>query len=96
MWELSGARLPRIECQLNYVVLGICCVVRIFSGTCMHVISFHETGTIILILQIRRLKFSLDLRSDFQVLICSHAYSIGFSSPQLQSRLIELLPRARG
>lgn len=62
----------------------------------MHVISIYETGTIILILRIRRLKFSLGLRSDFQVLVCSHACSIGLSSPQLQSRLIELLPQARG
>ena len=69
---------------------------QIFPGTYVHVISFYETGTIILILQIRRLKFSLDLRSDFQVLRCPHGCSIGLSSPQLQSRHIALLPRAGG
>lgn len=61
----------------------------------MHVSPFYEIGTIILILQNRRLKVSLDLRGDFQGLLCSRGSSISLSSPQLQSRLVELLHEAR-
>lgn len=79
------ARLSRIQCQANYVLLGICYVAHIFPGTCIHVISSYGIGTITLIFQIRRFKFSLDWRSganrgtgrDFQVLLCFHGIHKG-------------------
>lgn len=41
VWRHSGAGLPRIQCQLDYFLLGICFVAHIFPGIFIHMVSFH-------------------------------------------------------